>query len=325
MLYYQVTPTTAHKHQIMSLQEHSSPTLTFTAGPLDRDALARTNEKKFGTRLKSGKARIVIVWNQQHLISPNHRALILSYNEAARIIDLDTSLLVFLGIADEEPWFALGLPGSDTPPDVGKPAKFVMLNDVIALLPASEASTLAYARAMVIWHFNHLHCGRCGAATKISESGHSRICTNTACMYRSFPRTDPAVITLVTDGQRCLLGRQPEWPAGMYSTIAGFVEPGETLEETVRREVYEETGVMIDAVHYVASQPWPFPSSIMLGFRAKALSTAIRRGDDELEDCRWFARDEIDDFSDLGSTNIGFKLPGRHSIARFLIEDWRHG
>ncbi len=307
----------------MSLRENPAHPLTFTIGPIDRAALLRPDEKKISAFLTGGRAQIVPVWNQRHLISTDSRPLIFNYTEAARRVDLSSTPLVFLGVENDEPWFALGLPDSETPPDMGVPGTFVMLTDVVTLLPAGEATLLAYARAMVIWHFNHLHCGRCGAPTALTEGGHSRTCTNATCAHRSFPRTDPAVITLVTDGPRCLLGRQSQWPLGMYSTIAGFVEPGETLEQTVRREVREETGIRVGEVRYVASQPWPFPSSVMLGFRAEALSTEIRGDDDELEDCRWFTRAEVDAFGDRDAGGVGFKLPGRYSISRFLIEDWR--
>lgn len=306
----------------MTQQKFFADLLTFAAEPLDRAALARGQKEHIHTLLVGGKARIVPVWNQRHLVSPEPRALAFSLNQAAPFIERESCPLIFLGMESGEPWFALGLPVSDAPPELDVAGDFVILNDVVTMLPAREATILAYARAMVIWHFNHLHCGRCGAATKISDSGHSRVCTNTSCKHRSFPRTDPAVITLVTDGPRCLLGRQAQWPAGVYSTIAGFVEPGETLEQTVYREVREETGIEVDEIQYLASQPWPFPSSIMLGFRAKALTTEIRCEDDELEDCRWFTRAELKSFRDRTDAGPGFKLPNRYSIARFLIEEW---
>lgn len=307
----------------MTRRENPATPLTFTAGPLDRAALLRLDQARIQAFLAGGRARIVPVWNQRHPLTDDARPHLMTYEEARRITDLGAAPFVFLGLEGEEPWFALGLPGEEAPPEVGPENRFAHLTEVVSTLPADEAAVLAYARAMVIWHFNHMHCGRCGAPTASGESGHSRACTDTACGHRSFPRTDPAVITLVTDGERCLLGRQPRWPAGMYSTIAGFVEPGETLEETVRREVREETGVEVGAVRYQASQPWPFPSSIMLGFRAEAVSTAIRRDDDELEDVRWFTRDELDSFGEMHADGTGFKLPGPYSIARFLIEDWR--
>jgi NAD+ diphosphatase len=139
------------------------------------------------------------------------------------------------------------------------------------------------------------------------------VCQRTGCGTEFFPRVDPAVIVLVTDGDRALLGRQPGWPAGRYSTIAGFVEPGESLEDAVRREVLEETGIETGAASYQSSQPWPFPRSLMLGFRAEALSSEIRLGDRELEDARWFHRDEL---------RGGSMMPFPQSIAYRLIQEW---
>ena len=154
------------------------------------------------------------------------------------------------------------------------------------------------------------------------KGGHQRICTNRSCNSPAFPRTDPAVIMLVYDRARdkALLGRQAVWPEGLYSTLAGFVEPGETLEEAVAREVYEETGIDVCDVRYHSSQPWPFPASIMLGFYAEAKTTDIFRRDDELEDAQWFSRDDLMNFQALGKS-----LPRKDSIARRLIEDWLAG
>jgi len=152
-------------------------------------------------------------------------------------------------------------------------------------------------------------------------AGHTRECTDRACATIHFPRTDPATIMLVTDGDRCLLGRQKVWIPGMYSTLAGFVEPGESLEDAVAREVLEETGIAVGAVHYHSSQPWPFPANIMLGFHADATTTEIKVDYGELEDARWFERDWILAHVDDDT----FRLPRRDSIARRLVEDWLHG
>jgi NAD+ diphosphatase len=259
-------------------------TLTYTLNPFDRATLMRGDEARVQSLLTGGAARIVPVWNQKNLVDETPRLQTLTYGE----INVATATLVFLGLDNDTPWFVAGLPDSEHPPTLKAPGEFKDLNSVVGLLSGDEAAILAYARAMVIWHSNHRHCGRCGAAAAITESGHSRTCT--ACTHRSFPRTDPVVITLITRGDKCLLGRQAVWPPGMYSCIAGFVEPGETLENAVRREAGEETGVDIGDVSYVASQPWPFPASIMLGFRAHALTTDIQRNDNELEDCRRSAR-----------------------------------
>jgi NAD+ diphosphatase len=185
-----------------------------------------------------------------------------------------------------------------------------------------EGALLALARAIMFWHARHRYCGLCGSPTRSEEAGHMRRCTNPACNTMHFPRTDPAVIMLVTDGHRALLGRNKNFPLpGMYSTLAGFVEPGESLEDAVAREVREESGIEVAAVHYHSSQPWPFPANIMLGFHAEARTTEITIDYGELEDARWFTRDWLTSHTDDDS----FRLPRLDSIARRLIEDWLHG
>ncbi len=292
--------------------------LTYTVSPLDRAGILRTDEAAVQAHLTGGKARIVPLWQQRHLVTSDGAAGVFSYDEVALMLGADVQT-VFLGLADDTPWFAAGFPAADTAPIAGD---YRALNDVVLLMPGDQASILAYARAMVIWHENHRYCSRCGTATVSDEAGHCRKCTNAACGYRSFPRTDPVVITLITDGDRCLLGRQASWAPGIYSTIAGFVEPGETVEAAVRREAEEETGVEVGDVRYIASQPWPFPASLMFGFHADALTTAIRRKDNELEDCRWFTRADILTFQERTSTAPGFKLPNRYAIARLLLDRW---
>ena len=310
--------------------------LTYTANALDRATQLRGDAAQVRALLTGGAARIVPVWNQRHLVDDTPRLQTLSFEAIAGAFDPGASTLVFLGLHNTTPWFALGLAHSEAPPPLNIPGAFTdldyrALNEVVALLPGEDASILAYARAMILWHHNHRHCGRCGARTTITESGHSSTCINPACAHRTFPRTDPVVITLITRsdetrGEVCLLGRQAAWPAGMYSCIAGFVEPGETLEHAVRREAAEETGIIIGEsagdVRYVASQPWPFPASIMLGFRAVAISAAISRNDQELEDCRWFTKPELSAFGERNAAGPGFKLPNRYAIARLLIDGW---
>ena len=292
-------------------------TLTYTLDVLDRAPALRGDPAAVRALLTGGGACIVPVWNERHLVDTTPRVVTLRFEA---IENFDQTSLVFLGIAGGTPWFTLRLPGSETPPDLGVAGEFKVLNDVVAVLPGDEAAILAYARAMALWQRNHLHCGRCGAPNALTEAGHSTTCT--ACEHRTFPRTDPVVITLITHADKCLLGRQAIWPPGMYSCIAGFVEPGETIETAVRREAQEETGIDIGEVRYVASQPWPFPASIMLGFRAEALTTAIDRSDQELEDCRWFSREDLRTFGERNDPGEGFKLPNRYAIARLLIEDW---
>jgi NAD+ diphosphatase len=190
------------------------------------------------------------------------------------------------------------------------------LRPLAPMLPADSASLLAYARALVLWRGRHRFCGVCGAPNRPARAGHIMACSR--CGNETFPRLDPAIIVLVTDagGERALLGRQAAWPAGRYSTIAGFVEPGENLEDAVEREVLEETGVQVGEVGYHSSQPWPFPSSLMLGFRAVARTEAITLRDGELEDARWFTRADIE----AGHP----ALPPAGAISARLIDAWFH-
>ena len=188
------------------------------------------------------------------------------------------------------------------------------LRPLAPVLPADAASLLAYARALVLWRGRHRHCGVCGSPNVPARAGHVMRCSR--CDNETFPRLDPAIIVLVTDatGERALLGRQAAWPAGRYSTVAGFVEPGESLEDAVEREVLEETGVQVGDVEYHSSQPWPFPSSLMLGFRAVARTEAITLRDGELEDARWFTR------ADVEAGHPALPPPG--AISARLIDAW---
>src|ERR1700733_2007154 len=193
-------------------------------------------------------------------------------------------------------------------------ATFEELRPLSPLLRGDEAGLLAYTRALTIWRSRQKFCGVCGYATVPERAGHVIRCTNPTCGHEFFPRIDPAIIVLVTDGERALLGRQASWPPGRYSTIAGFVEPGESLEDAVLREVREETGVRVQRVDYHSSQPWPFPSSLMLGFHAQAEPGAQIEVGGELEDARWFTRAEL-----AAGTPL---LPPTHAISYRLIASW---
>jgi NAD+ diphosphatase len=196
-------------------------------------------------------------------------------------------------------------------------SQFVDLRSVGPVMDRTESAILAYAKGIMYWHERHKFCGVCGSETEIFEAGHLRKCQNSACATPHFPRTDPAVIMLVSKDDRALLGRKAEWMEGMYSTLAGFVEPGESLEHAVAREVMEEAGVEITNIRYHSSQPWPFPASLMLGFYADALTEDFSQNDEELEDLRWFTRQELAD----GGAGIA-RRPRSDSIARRLIDSW---
>jgi NAD+ diphosphatase len=222
---------------------------------------------------------------------------------------------VFLGLAGDRPLFAQD--AGEPEPERGRPAG---LREAATELPAHEAALAAYAGSLLAWHRRHRFCANCGAPTEHADGGHERHCPS--CDAHHFPRTDPVVIVRVTDGERLLLGRQPRWPEGRYSVLAGFVEPGETLEEAVRREVLEESRVEVGEVGYVASQPWPFPSSLMIGFEAFASGGEPRPGDGELADVRWFGRDEV---AAAAAGDGGLRLPPPYSISRRLIDGWLAG
>jgi len=197
-------------------------------------------------------------------------------------------------------------------------AQGVGLRDLAGRATPGEAGIAAYARALLHWQSRKRYCGRCGAPTRLRAAGHRAECTDAACAQEYFPRTDPAVIVIVARGTRCLLGRQPSWPERRYSTLAGFVEPGETLEQAVRREVAEESGVRVGDCRYLGSQPWPFPASLMLGFEADAESEEIAL-DGELAEARWFDVEELH----VGGASGEIMLSPGISIAFHLIDTWQ--
>lgn len=239
--------------------------------------------------------------------------------------------LIFLGLDQGTACFAADISTVDkaTAEALADTDIFEDLRRVGALMARKHGAVLAYARGMVYWHQRHQFCSVCGETTQSRNGGHMLICHNKDEAHTHFPRTDPAVIMLVAHnnpegrGPACLLGRQKKWVDRMYSTLAGFVDPGETLEEAVAREVFEEAAIHITDIVYQASQPWPFPASLMIGFRARAISTNIKVDLRELEDAQWFTVDDLQIFGEKDEeTSSMNKLPGKDSISRRLINDW---
>src|SRR3954468_7363088 len=274
---------------------------TFAGATLDRAAERRTDAAWVAERLADPESRAVV-------IVPN--GVLLDGDRLARVPLGDTAgEPLLLGLEDGHALFAVDAAAPDA----------VGLRAAAARLSQSEGGLAAYASALANWHRGHPHCARCGAATDVAEAGFLRRCPAGGAHHH--PRTDPVVIMLVLDraGDRVLLGRQPTWPPGRYSALAGFVEPGESLEEAVAREVHEEAGVEVDEPRYVASQPWPFPSTLMLGFMADHAGGEPHARDGELDDARWFTRAEVQDAVD-GRGEIG--VPPPLAIARRLIDAW---
>ena len=273
-------------------------------------------------RLDDPDTLFVPVWRSRNLVHGMEEgapeAVYIS-GAAAAALRMAGGPWVFLGLLDERAVFGIDISAAEDPVPLLPETlgKFVDLRAVGWGVPKPEAAILAHARGLMHWRARHRLLRRLRLRRASAKSaGHVMHCT--ACEAQHFPRTDPAVIMLVTRGDRALLGHSQRFPrANMYSTLAGFVEPGETLEEAVRREVFEESGIAVGAVHYHSSQPWPFPGNIMLGFYAEGLSEEITIDTEEMIDVRWFSRAEIRD-----PEQHGFVLPRADSIARRLIEDW---
>jgi NAD+ diphosphatase len=273
---------------------------------------------------RAGHLRKGDAWRQVPAGDPDVKVLVIG---GEHVPTTGGSGLRWIG-ADEAPsgeWIFLGLKGDqryaavmvDRVPAELEPASLRMIGPSV---DPGEASLAVHAVGIARWHQTHRFCARCGAPTAVSDAGHVRVCP--VCSAHHFPRTDPAVIMLITDDQdRALLGRQPVWPEGRFSTLAGFVEPGETLGDAVRREVMEEVGVPVGDVTYAASQPWPFPSSLMLGFFGRALSYDIRVDENEIAEARWFTRDEVTEMT----ASSELLLPPNVSISRWLLQQWHGG
>jgi len=307
--------------------------LCYSGARLERADERRKDPAWLAARLAQPDSRLVPVWRDRNLVAE------LGVDAAATVavtyprkstdhILAAAEEIAFLGIDGETAVFAADLSTSDEAhlAPFARDAAFIDLRQAGSLMEPGDAALLAYARGLLTWHRTHRYCGLCGQATKSRNGGHTRVCG--ACDHQVFPRIDPAVIMLVQassaeDGRPiCLLGRHRRLPPGIYSTLAGFVEPGESLEETVAREVWEEAGVRVGEVVYQASQPWPFPASIMLGFRARAESLALTIDRTELEEARWFTAEQVSRFGEWGDEDAEFRLPRRDSIARFLVESW---
>lgn len=311
-------------------------TVTFGGSALDRAGEIRSDAKAVAAALADPASRAIVFWRGKPLISRDRPAALLRLPMDHPVLQLAEPDPILLGREEGAARFAFDIsiwepdgldhaqlggfldPSEQTHPDLQDGEVFAELRRIMTWLTPRDAELAATGKAIIGWHDIHAFCARCGEKSEITQAGWQRICP--ACKASHFPRTDPVVIMLITRGNSVLMGRSPGWPRGMYSLLAGFVEPGETLEAAVRREVFEETGVRVGPVQYLASQPWPFPASLMFGCGGEAISQEITIDPVEIEDAMWVPREEMmQAFAGEHPT----MLPARKgAIAHFLLENW---
>jgi NAD+ diphosphatase len=314
--------------------------IPFSGNPLDREGLRRRDRGWLDGQLADPASRFLPVWQAKPLLKrlqgreaaaqhgeaersagPREGGRALAWAKREFFADVEAPEPVFLGSGDGVAHFAVDVSAVEKPEvtfGIADVASFDDLRAAVAMLPAADAAIAAQARTMVDWHARHRHCAACGGHTRSVLGGANRVCFD--CQAEHFPRTDPVAIAVVVRGDQCLLGRGPGWPAHMFSALAGFVEAGESLEDAVRREVMEEAGVRVGRVSYLASQPWPFPSSLMLGCVAQAESEKIAIDPAELEEARWFSRDALR--AALSGSRKDLGAPPPFAIAHHLIRAW---
>jgi NAD+ diphosphatase len=291
----------------------------YAGNRIDRRSEQRTPES-MAAALSDGAARFYVFRGDPALVKTGLQPLFTLAE--AEALGLDRDKAVLLGWTPEGPRLAAMVPETYPLDEAQLAAVNLRALAVAGELAADHLGALAQARSLLNWHGRHRFCSNCGTPTTIAIGGYRRDCP--ACGVEHFPRTDPVVIMLAIHGDRALLGRSARFAAKSYSCLAGFMEPGETIEDAVRRETHEESGIRIGRVRYFASQPWPFPASLMIGCHCEALSTEIRRDETELEDCRWFAREEVRDML-AGTHPDGLVTPVRMAIANHIIRAWAEG
>jgi NAD+ diphosphatase len=292
----------------------------FASVRLDRLAEYRDDEAWVARALNSGKGRFVPLWRNRNLLADTDEGQVAVYLEPGELEQPDSiQPPTLLGTDGKRYFFAVSINDHQQQQvlRLHPEAQFVDLRLASVNMDAKHAAVLAYAKALHYWQYRHVFCGICGNVNRIESSGHKLVCSNEECGRQSFPRIDPAIIVLVTQGDACLLGHNANWPPRRFSTLAGFVEPGESLEDAVVREVFEESQVRLKSIRYVSSQPWPFPASAMCGFYAEA-DTRECGSSDEMEEVRWFTAKDME----IAVTRDEIRLPPPVSIAYQLIANW---
>lgn len=302
-----------------ALAEVSRRPIAFAGSWLDRADHIRGNPQAIAG-LMDGNARVLLLDGVEPRLDADDQLVWATLTDIGADIDADVEL-VFLGLTEQgHARFVVPPTGSAS---VAPPGS--RLWQAMSGMSAQDMAMYGAARSLAGWHARHRFCAVCGHATVLAKGGWQRNCTNDSCRGEHFPRTDPVVIMLVEHDGQLLLGRQPRFPPKRYSALAGFLEPGESVEEAVAREVFEEAGVRVEAVSYVASQPWPFPSSLMIGCHAMATGTELTIDRTELDDARWFTRDQVAQAMAAGERQeIGeaFGAPPRYAVAWHLLDWW---
>ena len=292
----------------------------FASVRLDRLVEYRDDQEWVDRAMASDAARFVPLWRNRCLLSDSDNGQIAVYLKPGELARPDTiQPPTLLGTDGKRYFFAVSIIDSQQADVLARrpEARFLDLRLASVDMDTKHAGVLAYAKALHYWQYRHVFCGICGSPNRLESSGHKLVCSNEECARQSFPRIDPAIIVLVTHGDACLLGRNSNWPPKRFSTLAGFVEPGESLEDAVVREVFEEAQVRLKDIRYISSQPWPFPASSMCGFYAEAEGRDCG-ATDEMEELRWLTTREME----AAVTSDEVRLPPPVSIAFQLIADW---
>ncbi len=295
---------------------------TFAGNPLDRASERRTDAEWLIERAAGGASEAVVFRHGEPLLSPDGRGLARIQASMAAELAGGPADLLFLGLAGARAVFAVELPAGDEGAGLEPVGRFANLRDAAMLLEAAEAAIAAEAKALLEWARRCAFCATCGGRNQVEEAGWKRVCT--VCRTQHFPRTDPVVIMLPVRGDRCLLGRQAAWAPGRFSALAGFAEPGESIEEACAREVREEAGLRVASTTYHSSQPWPFPANLMIGLIAEVEDGEARPDQTELEAVRWFSRAEARALL-AGELEPELTSPPPLAIAHQLIRTWAAG
>ena len=301
--------------------------LFYASSEINRQGDYRNNEKLIKKIMVDEKTKFIPFYEGKNLFKQkdeNIEAIKLNNEQLITFFPKGIDNPIFLGVANEINYVGLDISNKNPNIDLWLKENDIIVEDLRKygpLLDDIDASFLALTNGMFFWHNTHQFCGSCGFKNISKEGGFVKACSNNKCGKSHFPRTDPAIITLISFQDKVLLGRSPRFPEGMYSTLAGFVEPGESLEQALEREVFEEVGVKVKNIKYFNSQPWPFPASLMLGFFAEAINEEMKIDYNEIEDAHWFSIEELRTLQHP-SINGGFKLPRIDSIARRLVDTW---